>query len=435
MKKIGIYPGNFQPPTKAHYNLYKKLKTVIGNNDVYIASTDREPTPEAPLNYGDKEQIWIRHGVPASHIIKVQTLPTDDPSKGWKPKEILHNISENHTTVIIILSERESHLFSTGKGSIGKKWKGISAGEPNEPLVNEISFSEPDKKPISKSEEPKHTPEEPEKEDPQDIDFKIAKQIKKTREGWYDIDGKLKYFQPYKGNEHALRPVKEHAYIIISDDSRIQGKQVATSNIRVVLGSDRYTDKQKKSFFNWSFGWFDISLFRLLAMKFRQAYQFISRVDTPLEPHSSHFSTRVTNPREPSPMPKFPKNVYNPKKKLQEMVREILKELMDEEYSSSSVTTMNGMDDTQPDSSSDMASTIDKEKSPAQQKSDAAKQKVDLNKQKAQAERDLKGLETDLNWKKSDILRKRKDELPNKRKELDTLNKQIASVSSSTPSI
>ena len=70
MKTIGIYPGNFQPPTRAHLEVYKKLKQVVGP-DTFVVTTDRTPTAEAPLNFGDKEQIWVRQGVPASHIRKL----------------------------------------------------------------------------------------------------------------------------------------------------------------------------------------------------------------------------------------------------------------------------------------------------------------------------------------------------------------------------
>ena len=71
MKTIGIYPGNFQPPTRAHYQVYRRLRQMVGT-DVFIITTDRTPTPDAPLNYGDKEQIWVRHGAPAGHVVKVQ---------------------------------------------------------------------------------------------------------------------------------------------------------------------------------------------------------------------------------------------------------------------------------------------------------------------------------------------------------------------------
>lgn len=94
MKTIGIYPGQFQPPHKGHYASYKKLKQTAGA-DTFIATTDFDPTLEAALHFGDKEQIWSRHGVPGSHIRKVKNP--------LEPKEILDNYDPNTTVVIMAL--------------------------------------------------------------------------------------------------------------------------------------------------------------------------------------------------------------------------------------------------------------------------------------------------------------------------------------------
>jgi hypothetical protein len=240
---------------------------------------------------------------------------------------------------------------------------------------------------------------------------------KENRETWLNTDGSLQYFQPYKGNERMLKPFNEHAYIVVLDDSRIQGKPVSTNNIRDALGSPRYNENQKKKFFRWLFGWFDIGLYELMTFKFRAAHQ----VALPAEPQPS---SAVDNANTPTPT-KPARIPISSKKRLEEMVYEVLEEIMmDEDYS----TTIN-----EPDSTTDnMTAGVDGEKSPAQQRSDATKAKQDLVKKKGQAERDLKGLKTDLDWKQSDVLRKRKDELPNKRRELDDLNKQLAAASSTT---
>ena len=97
MKTIGIYYGNFQPPTKAHLQAYKKLRAVSGA-DTFIITTDRTPTPEAPLNIGDKEQIWVRQGVPSNHIFNVQD---------WKkPQEIFGNFSDTQTKAVFALNAK-----------------------------------------------------------------------------------------------------------------------------------------------------------------------------------------------------------------------------------------------------------------------------------------------------------------------------------------
>jgi nicotinamide mononucleotide adenylyltransferase len=336
MKKIGIYPGNFQPATKAHLEVYKRLKSIVGP-DCFIVTTDREPTPDAPLNFGDKQQILVRHGVPSNHIIKVSVLPIDNIGRvnEWRPNEIFNNFSAEQTTAICVFNEKDAATFLRQKG-------------------NE----------------------------------------------------KSKYFQPYKGNENLLRPFKEHAYVMVLDDSRIDGKPISTSNIRKVLGSPKYNDNQKKKFFAWIFGWFDIGLYKLMVSKFRMAMQSATM--------------------EESVKSKLP--VVTLKRRLEELVYEILREeTMDEDYS----TTIN---DPSSSSTNNLTGGMNgnDEESPAQQKANAAKTKQDLVKKKQKAERELKGLRTDLQWKQADVLRKRKDELPGKRKEIDAINKQLSTASSTT---
>lgn len=377
MKKIGIYPGSFQPATRAHLEAYKRLKSVVGT-DCFIATTDREPTSDAPLNFGDKQQIWTRHGVPSNNIIRIASLPTDEGGKSisWRPKEIFNNFSSKQTIAICVFNEMESLLFRR-KGTTATI-SGMSAG-----TIKEIKNI-----------------------------FKELSGEKQSGETWVKPDGSAQYFQPYKGNEQSLRPFEEHTYVMILDDSKIQGKPTSTKNIRNVLGSTRYDENKKKKFFRWVFGWFDIGLYQLMTTKFKKAHQVASPGDETLTQSDVIGLTTETLS-------------HIPKRKLENMVYEILDEIMmDEDYS----TTIN-----EPDSTTDnITAGVNGEKSPAQQRADANKAKQDLVKKKGQAERDLKGLKTDLDWKKSDILRKRKDELPNKRKELDDLNKQLAAVSSTT---
>jgi hypothetical protein len=97
MKLIGIYSGNFQPPHRGHFDAYKKLKQITGQN-TYVITTDKNPIPTAPLNYGDKEQILTRLGV--SNTKKVKDLND--------PKEILDNFSPEHTAVIYALNKKEA---------------------------------------------------------------------------------------------------------------------------------------------------------------------------------------------------------------------------------------------------------------------------------------------------------------------------------------
>lgn len=392
MKKIGVYPGNFQPATRTHYEVYKKLQSLAGV-DTFVATTDREPTPEAPLNFGDKEQIWVRHGVAASHIVKVESLPTFDTSNAqeWKPKELFSKFSAAHTVAIFVLNEKEAELFSRKKG-VAKQPSALAE------VLRELSENPPVE------------------DDPQDSDLKLAKQAPdQSKTSWLKSDGSLQYFQPYKGNEHSLRPFEEHAYVVVMDDSRIQGKPISTANVRVVLGSPKYTDEQKKKFFKWVFNWFDVGLYQLMATKFRMAHQVVAPDEDPSMPGVTNIATKSVQPNLPTSFPVSPQSsrTYNPKRKLQELVHEMLKEMMDEDYGQ-----MNS--DLQ---ASDMADTMGQ--TDAQQRADATQQKTSLSKQKQQAERDLKSAESDLKWKKDSVDQLRKDTIPNQRKNIDSLNKQL----------
>ena len=329
MKKIGIYPGSFQPATRAHLETYKRLKSVVGA-DCFIATTDREPTSDAPLNFGDKQQIWTRHGVPSNNIIRIASLPTDEGGKSisWRPKEIFSNFSAKQTIAICVFNEMESLLFRR-KGTTATIG-GMSAG-----TIKEIKTI-----------------------------FKELSGEKPSGETWVKPDGSAQYFQPYRSNEQSLRPFEEHTYVMILDDSKIQGKPTSTKNIRNVLGSTRYDENKKKKFFRWVFGWFDIGLYQLITTKLGKAHQVASPGDENLT--QSDVVGLTTESLS---------NI--PKGKLEKIVYEILDEIMmDEDYS----TTIN-----EPDSSTNMTNT-NSQQTPAEKVTAANKQKKDLVQKKKEIE-------------------------------------------------
>lgn len=99
MKTIGIYTGQFQPPHQGHLAAYKKLHKVAGP-DTFVVTTDFDPTLEAALHFGDKEQVLTRHGIDDSHIRKVRDLNN--------PSEILENFDPETTVVIYGLNPKEA---------------------------------------------------------------------------------------------------------------------------------------------------------------------------------------------------------------------------------------------------------------------------------------------------------------------------------------
>lgn len=340
MKIIGIYPSSFQPPTRAHWKTYKNLKTLSGV-DTFIVTTDRTPTPDAPLNFGDKEQILTRYGVPSSHIVKLDN---------WKnPVEVFNRFSELQTSVIFALNNKN---------------------------IDEIS---------SKKEMKNGT--------------------------WFDGD-KLSYFQPYEGNENKMKSLNIHGYILKIDDSTIENRPVSTKNIREVLGTFRYKNEQKKKFFRFIFGWFDIGLYTLIVSKFTHANESLGNETQ---------SNDVVKNQQPS---------NNFKSNLQNLVKEVLKEIMDEDYGSLNANLMvSGNNDMASNVSSTNTQTTT---TPSQQLSNASTQKINLVKQKKELEAKSKqnkqqrdNYETTV--KNYDNFQKKTD-----RDALDAVNMQLSQPSSKT---
>jgi hypothetical protein len=360
MKTIGIYPGNFQPATRGHYNVYKQLRQLIGP-DVFIIATDRTPTPDAPLNFGEKESIWVRHGVPPSHIIKVND---------WrKPKEVFSRFSAKHTNAIFGLTIKEVEELN--------KRKKLPSYDSSIPVPPKTEMGEK---------------MEADAEETEESDTEV----------WLDLEGKPSFFQPYKGNEHKMLTIDQHAYVMVVEDDKIDGKPISTANIREGLASPKYVDTQKKKFFQWVFGWFDIGLFQLLSGKFKAALKTTTGVEQP-----APSPTGISIPSEPVPS------------SVNECLDELIKEFLDEFMSP--MSTPQGEDNMTDDGLPDPPGA-------AERRSQVIKTRQDAVKMKSAAERDLKSLQADTKWKEADLKAKKADEIPNKRKEIGDLNKKISTI-------
>ena len=201
---IGIFPGRFQPAHRGHKMVYDKMKQLVGQENAYIATSDKVEANKSPLNFSEKQQIWARHGVPTEKIVKV-TNP-------YKAEEITHKFDANTTSAVFFLSKKDAER----------------------------------------------------------IPFGVRK------------DGKPAYFKPYKGNENNLQPIAQHSYIYVVPTFSVDGKTISGTTVREGLGSVKYTDEQKKKFFQWVFGWFDLALFNLLVDKFTTHNGEISKAEPTL---------------------------------------------------------------------------------------------------------------------------------------------------------
>jgi hypothetical protein len=210
-----------------------------------------------------------------------------------------------------------------------------------------------------------------------------------------------------------MEPFEKHGYVQVDDDNTIDGKPISTADVRKALGSPQYTDEQKKKFFQWAFGWFDIGLFQELTDKFKLAQ---SSTDTEQEPIAMPSLASLVRTEKPPQTP-APTPPTDNKAKLQQTIKEIVKEMLEEFMPPPSMTP----------SGTDGAGMDTELPGAGERRMDVMKKRQDAVKQKASSERDLKTLQADLKWKQADVLRKRKDEIPKKRDEIDALNKMAAS--------
>jgi hypothetical protein len=106
------------------------------------------------------------------------------------------------------------------------------------------------------------------------------------------------------------------------------------------------------------------------------------------------------------------------------MVREMLEEIMDEEYS----TSIN-----EPDSSTNMTVGTEPLKSPAQQRSDAQKAKVNLVQQKKEAEAEAKKNKQQRDQYATTVKSYDSFQKKNDRQNIDAINKKLSDTSSARP--
>lgn len=72
-QKLVIFPGRFQPVTRNHFNVYKYLCKTFGQQNVFIASSNKTEAPKSPFTFEEKKALLSFIGVEPSHIVETKS--------------------------------------------------------------------------------------------------------------------------------------------------------------------------------------------------------------------------------------------------------------------------------------------------------------------------------------------------------------------------
>ena len=111
-KLVAIYPGRFQPMGQHHAATYEALTQKFGADNVYVTTSNVVKPPKSPLNFDQKKDIMIKHGIPADKIVQ-----TKNP---YQAQELLSKFEPSNTAVVFAVGKKdmlESPRFSNLGGT------------------------------------------------------------------------------------------------------------------------------------------------------------------------------------------------------------------------------------------------------------------------------------------------------------------------------
>jgi hypothetical protein len=96
---VAIYPGRFQPMGRHHAEAFRWLQSQFGEENVYIATSDKVNPPKSPLNFEEKKDAMLAHGIPESQIVQVRNP--------YKAEEILSSYDPETTAVAFMVGQKD----------------------------------------------------------------------------------------------------------------------------------------------------------------------------------------------------------------------------------------------------------------------------------------------------------------------------------------
>ena len=106
-RTVAIFTGRFQPFHAGHYSIYRALVKKFGEDNVFIASSDKTDATKSPFNFNQKKEIMTQmFDIPEDKVVQVKNP--------YAPSEILSTLSPN-TVYVTAVSQKDSERLTGGK--------------------------------------------------------------------------------------------------------------------------------------------------------------------------------------------------------------------------------------------------------------------------------------------------------------------------------
>ena len=111
---VAIYPGRFQPMGRHHAQAFKWLQDQFGEENAYVATSNVVNPPKSPLNFEEKKEAMLAHGIPGSQIVQVKNP--------YKAEEILTSYDPETTSVAFMVGNKD--MEGDPRFRVGEKKRG-----------------------------------------------------------------------------------------------------------------------------------------------------------------------------------------------------------------------------------------------------------------------------------------------------------------------
>ena len=95
---IAIYPGRFQPMGRHHFQTFQKIVGKYGLQNTFITTSDKTGK-NSPLNFKEKKDIMMMHGIPESQIVQ-----TKNP---YAAAELLKSFNPEDTAAVYLVGAKD----------------------------------------------------------------------------------------------------------------------------------------------------------------------------------------------------------------------------------------------------------------------------------------------------------------------------------------